>query len=86
MHCVQYAVKEAANEPHQIGSTPVCLSFHPMAKEHVHALKGLACRKRMAAASSPAAHLQTGCGAHVACATRLRLRQAFSRMLRSQKQ
>ncbi len=35
--------------------TPVCLSFHPMAKEHVHALKGLACRKRVAAASSPAA-------------------------------
>ncbi len=26
-----------------------------MAKEHVHALKGLACRKRVAAASSPAA-------------------------------
>ncbi len=35
--------------------TPVRLSFHPMAKEHVHALKGLACRKRVAAASSPAA-------------------------------
>ncbi len=36
-------------------STIVCLSFHPMSKEHVHALKGLACRKRVAAASSPAA-------------------------------
>jgi hypothetical protein len=48
-----------------------------MAKEHVHALKGLACRKRVA---------QAGCGAHVACATRLRLRQAFSRTLVSQKQ
>ncbi len=33
----------------------VCLSFHPISKEHVHALKGLACRKRVAAASSPAA-------------------------------
>ncbi len=35
--------------------TTVCLSFHPMAKEHVHALKGLAYCKRVAAASSPAA-------------------------------
>ncbi len=26
-------------------------------------------------------HLQAGCGAHVACATRLRLRQAISRTL-----
>ena len=34
--------------------TAVCLSFKPMEKEHVHALKGLACRKRVAAASSPA--------------------------------
>ncbi len=34
----------------------LCLSFHPMAKAHVHALKGLACRKRVAAASSPARH------------------------------
>ncbi len=30
-------------------------------------------------------HLQAGCGAHVAYATRLRLRQAFERTLRSQK-
>ncbi len=30
-------------------------------------------------------HLQAGCGAHVACATRLRLYRAFSRTLRSQK-
>jgi hypothetical protein len=37
----------------------------------MHALEGLPCRKR--------------CGARVACATRLRLRQAFSRMLVSQK-
>jgi hypothetical protein len=37
-------------------------------------------RKRVAAASSRLAcrHLQAGCGAHVDCATRLRLRQAFS--------
>ncbi len=35
--------------------TTGCLCFHPMAQEHVHALKGLACRKRVAAASSPAA-------------------------------
>ncbi len=35
--------------------TIVCLSFHPMAKERMHALKGLACRKRVTAASSPAA-------------------------------
>ncbi len=35
--------------------TTVCLSFHPMSKEHVHALKGLACRKRMTAIRSPAA-------------------------------
>ncbi len=39
----------------------------------MHALKGLA---------QPLA----GGGAHVACATRLRLRQAFSRTLRSQKE
>ncbi len=31
-----------------------------MAKEHVHALKGLACRKRVAAASSPAAACKQG--------------------------
>ncbi len=31
-------------------------------------------------------HLQAGCGAHVACATRLRLRQAFSRALASHTQ
>jgi hypothetical protein len=52
---------------------PYTECFTPMANKHMHALNGLACRKRMAAASSPAA-----------CATRLRLRQAFSRTLRSQ--
>ncbi len=31
-----------------------------MAKKHVHALKGLACRKRVAAASSPAATCKQG--------------------------
>jgi hypothetical protein len=35
--------------------TIVCLIFHPLAKEHVHTLKGLAYRKRVASASSPAA-------------------------------
>jgi hypothetical protein len=39
----------------------------------------------VAAASSPAATCKQG-GAHVACATRLQLRQAFSRTLVSQKQ
>ncbi len=46
----------AMHERHTI----VCLSFHPMAKEHVHGLKGLACRKRVAAASSPAATCKQG--------------------------
>ncbi len=51
--------------------------FSPFGEKRMHALKGLACRKRVAAASSPAATCKQG-------ATRLRLRQAFSRMLRSQ--
>ncbi len=33
---------------------PCAFVLHSMAKERVHALKGLACRKRVAAASSPA--------------------------------
>ena len=44
--------------------------------ENVHALKGLACRKRVAPASSPAAPASR--------VRRLRLRQAFLRMLWSQ--
>jgi hypothetical protein len=56
-------------------TTVVHLSVHPMARKRMHALKGLACRKHVAAASSPADN----------CATRLRLRQAFSRTLRLQK-
>ncbi len=43
-----------------MNGTIVCLIFHPMSKEHVHALKGLACRKRVAAASSPAATSKQG--------------------------
>jgi hypothetical protein len=35
--------------------TVVRLSFHPTARKRMHALKGLACRKRVAAATSPAA-------------------------------
>ena len=52
----------------------------------MHALEGLACRKRVAPASSPASHCKqfSAPSAHVACAPRLRLRQAFSRMLWSQ--
>jgi hypothetical protein len=41
-------------------TTTVCLSFHPMARKHVHALKGLAYRKRVAPASSPAATCKQG--------------------------
>jgi hypothetical protein len=48
--------------------------------ENVHALEGLACRARVAPASSPASHCKQG----AAYAPRLRLRQAFSRMLWSQ--
>ncbi len=40
--------------------TAVYPSFHPMARKRMHALKGLACRKRMAAASSPAATCKQG--------------------------
>ncbi len=40
--------------------TVVYLSVHPMAKEHVHALKGLACRKRVAVACSLAATCKQG--------------------------
>ena len=40
--------------------TVVCLRFHPMVRKHMHALKGLACRKRVAAASSPAATCKQG--------------------------
>jgi hypothetical protein len=54
--------------------------------KRMHALKGLACRKRVAAASSPAATCKQ-CAALTspACATRLQLRQAFSRTLVSQR-
>ncbi len=65
-------------------NTAVYLRFKPIGEKRMHALKGLACRKRVAVASSRR-HLQAGCGAHVACATRLRLHKAFSRTLRSQK-
>ncbi len=41
---------------------------------------------RLAPAECHLQRLQAGCGAHVACATRLRRRQAFSRTLVSQKQ
>ncbi len=41
-------------------SLRVCLCFHLIAKEHVHALKSLACRKRVAAASWPAATCKKG--------------------------
>jgi hypothetical protein len=75
------ALGETQGKMRKTANTAVCLTFHPMAEELMHALKGLACRKRVAAASS-----QAGCGAHVACATRLRQRQAFSRTLVSQKQ
>ncbi len=61
------------------------MQFHPMAKKRMHALKGLACSMRVAAASSPAATCKQGAAPHVACATRLRLRQAFSRTLWLQK-
>ncbi len=37
------------------GSTVVYLSVGPIGEKHMHALKRLACRKRVAAASSPAA-------------------------------
>ncbi len=40
--------------------TVVYLSFHPMAKWCMNALKGLACRKRMAETSSPAATCKQG--------------------------
>ncbi len=48
------ALTYATSQTHK--RTSVCLSFHTMAKEHVHALKGLVCRKRVAADSSPARH------------------------------
>jgi hypothetical protein len=38
----------------------VYLSFQPMAKKRMHALKGHVCRKRVAAASSPAATCKQG--------------------------
>ena len=63
-----------------------------MAQCAVHALKGLACRARVTPASSPASHCKHGSVAlqavlspHVAFASRARLRQSFSRTLRSQK-
>jgi hypothetical protein len=47
---------------------------------YIHALEGLACaRVSLRLARLP--RLQAGCGARVASAQRLRLRQAFSRML-----
>ena len=51
--------------------------------ENVHALEGLAYRKRVAPASC-LPPLQAGCGARVAYAPRLRLYQAFSHLLWSQ--
>jgi hypothetical protein len=40
--------------------TTVYLSFGPIGEKRMHALKGLACRKRVAAASSPAATCKQG--------------------------
>ncbi len=40
--------------------TAVYLSFGPIVEKRMHALKGLACRKRVAAASSPAATCKQG--------------------------
>ncbi len=54
-------------------NTVVCPSFHPIAKEHVHALEGLAYRKRVAAASSPAATCK-----QVAALTSVRLHDTFA--------
>jgi hypothetical protein len=66
--------------------TTGCLRFHPMPQCVVHALKGLACRARITPASSPASHYkQSSRGVQVAFAPRARLRQSFSRSLRSQK-
>jgi hypothetical protein len=61
----------------QCKMVPSCTQVSPKSKKHVHALKGLDYRKRVAAASSPAATCKQGCGAHVACATRLWLRQGW---------
>ncbi len=65
--------------------TIVCLSFHYMSEEHVHALKGLAQPQACRAGDvSAALCLQVAAG-ELAAATRLRLRQALSRTLVSQK-
>jgi hypothetical protein len=93
--CLNAIMNLSTNSENQV-SMPACiasatgyLSFHPMAQCGVHALKGLACRARVTPASSPASHcclaLQAVLSAHVAFAPRARLRQAFSRTLRSQK-
>ncbi len=62
------------------------LRFHPMAQCVVHALK--ACRARVTQASSHcrASRAQPELSAHIAFAPRARLRQAFSRTLRSEEQ
>jgi hypothetical protein len=41
-------------------ATVVYQRFQPMARKRIHALKGLACRKRVAVASSPAATCKQG--------------------------
>jgi hypothetical protein len=59
--------------------TIVCLSFHPMAKEHVHALKGRLAASvwlRLARLPPPASRVRRSSVS----------RQAFSRTLVSQKQ
>ncbi len=63
----------------------VCPKFSPYGKESVHALNGLACCTRVAAASSPAAGATCKQGAALTSLARSRLRQAFSRTLRLQK-
>jgi hypothetical protein len=55
------------------------LSFNPLAQCVVHVLKGLACRARVTPAASDCLGLQA-----VLSAPRARLRQSFSRTLRSQ--
>ncbi len=73
--------------PQLTSSVPLYTSaLHPIAKKHMYALKDLAQPQVCGCGWLACRHPQAGCGAHVACATRLRLRQAFSRTLRSQKQ
>jgi hypothetical protein len=56
-----------------------------MARKHLHALKDLAQPQARGCGWLACRLLQAECGAHVACVTRLRLRQAFERTLVPQK-